>query len=219
MKRSMNEPRVFLVGAGGHGSVLADALRISGVRIAGIVDPAYAPGSALLGTEVLGDDGWLDAQRGSSAMLVNGFGAQPGQQIRERLYAQRRQQGFTFLAVRHPSAVVGDKVSLWEGSQVMAGTVLQCRAVIGENVVVNTRASVDHDCVVGDHAFIGPGAILCGGVQVSDGAFIGAGATLLTGVRIGARAVVGAGSVVVRDVLAGEWVIGNPATRLKMSGV
>ena len=78
--------------------------------------------------------------------------------------------------------------------------VLQSCAVICENAVINSSASVDHDCRIGARAFIGPGAILCGGVQVGAGALIGAGAVIPPGLSIGENAVVSAGAVIKRDV-------------------
>lgn len=211
----MTERRVILLAGGGHGSVVADALRAAGVQVQGVVDPASA---GVLGLPWLGDDAWLDGEAPGGIVLANGAGAAPGYGLRRRLYTERRAQGFRFLSVRHPAAVVGSECVLAEGSQLMAGCVLQCRVRLGENSVVNTRASVDHDCEVGVHAFVGPGATLCGDVQVGDGAFIGAGAVLLPGVRVGAGAVVAAGAVVVRDVAAGAWVRGHPAAPMKNKG-
>jgi acetyltransferase-like isoleucine patch superfamily enzyme len=66
--------------------------------------------------------------------------------------------------------------------------------------VVNSAASVDHDCWIGAHAFIAPGAVLCGGVHVGAGALIGAGAVIVPGVSIGEDAVIGAGAIIRRDV-------------------
>jgi sugar O-acyltransferase (sialic acid O-acetyltransferase NeuD family) len=208
----MTEPRVILLAGGGHGSVVVDALRAAGVAVAGVVDPAVTD---VLGLPRLGDDAWLDTQPKEGILLVNGAGAVPGRGLRERLYAARKAQGFRFVAVRHPSAVVGSACVLAEGSQLMAGCVLQCRVRVGENAVVNTRASVDHDCTIGAHAFVGPGATLCGEVRLGEGAFIGAGAVLLPGVQVGAGAVVAAGALVLRDVAPNAWVGGHPAVPLK----
>jgi sugar O-acyltransferase (sialic acid O-acetyltransferase NeuD family) len=204
----MIEDRIILVACGGHGSVVLDSLFAAGVRVHGIIDPS-SRGS--LGVPVLGDDAWLDRVGPAGVLLVNGAGAIPGQTLRQRLYEERKARGFRFAEVRHPSAVTGIEVVLAEGSQLMAGCVIQCRARVGHNSVVNTRASVDHDCVIGAHVFIAPGVTLCGAVGVGSGAFIGAAAVVLPGVRIGAGAVVGAGSVVVEDVQPGCWVVGAPA--------
>jgi len=209
----MNEKPVYLLAAGGHGSVVLDALAQMGVVVAGIVDPAMREGERVFGIPVLGGDAWLDGRRPEELLLANGAGAQPYDNLHGTLFERYRPRGFEFVCVRHPSAVVGRDAAFAEGSQVMAGCVVQCRARIGRNVVINTRASVDHDCVVEDHAFVGPGVTLCGEVRIGEGTFVGAGAVILPGIRIGARAIVAAGAVVARHVPAGALVVGVAASQ------
>lgn len=215
----MAEGGVLLLAAGGHGRVVADALLQKGVRVDGVVDPGLMPGTFVFGLSVRGDDSWLDQCGTRDWWLANGAGSTPSGELRRRLFITRKSQGFSFISVLHPSATVGLETKLDEGCQIMAGAVLQCRVRMGDNSVVNTCASIDHDCTIGAHAFIGPGAILCGGVEVGEAAFVGAGAVLLPGIRIGARAVVGAGAVVTSDVDDGVWVVGNPATQFNAGKV
>jgi sugar O-acyltransferase (sialic acid O-acetyltransferase NeuD family) len=211
----MHEAPVYLLAAGGHGSVVLDALLEMGVPVAGILDPAKRPGDSVFGVPVLGGDEWLADRDPRSARLANGAGAVPWQELRGRLFDRFHARGFGFVSVRHPSAVIGRDVDLEEGSQVMAGCVLQCRVRVGRNAVINTRVSVDHDCQVGAHVFVGPGATLCGEVSVGDHTFVGSGAVLLPGVKVGNHAVIGAGAVVTRAVPDGALVTGVPAAGRK----
>ncbi len=208
----MNKRRVLLLAAGGHGSVVLDALLVSGIHVAGIIDPGMRVGSALFDVPVLGGDAWLDQAKPDDILLVNGIGANPFKNLRGQFFSKWNQRGFNFLSVQHPSTVVGRETVLSEGSQIMAGSIVQCRVNIADNAVINTRASVDHDCKIGAHAFIGPGVTLCGDVCIGDNVFIGAGAIVLPGVTVGSNAVVGAGAVVTRDIHCRELVAGNPAT-------
>lgn len=208
----MNKGRVLLLAAGGHGGVVLDALLASGTRVAGIIDPGRPVGSAIFDVPVLGGDDWLDQAKPDDILLVNGIGANPFNNLRGRFFSMWKQRGFNFLSVKHPSAVVGRETVLSEGSQIMAGSIVQCRVSIADNAVINTRASVDHDCKIGAHAFIGPGVTLCGDVCIGDNAFLGAGAIVLPGITVGSNAIVGAGAVVTRDTACGEFVAGNPAT-------
>jgi sugar O-acyltransferase (sialic acid O-acetyltransferase NeuD family) len=214
----MAEREVYLLAAGGHGSVVLDALLSMGVHVAGILDPKLVPGSSVFSVPVVGDDGWLEGRDACGLLLVNGAGQVPRSDLRERIFKSLKAHGFDFSVVLHPSAVVGRKAELAEGSQVMAGAVVQCRARIGRNAVVNTRASVDHDCLVGDHAFVGPGSTLCGEVRVGIGAFVGSGAVILPGVVVGARAIVGGGALVADDVSEGAVVTGVPAAAWQERG-
>ena len=76
-------------------------------------------------------------------------------------------------------------------------------SIVGANVIVNTRASLDHECWIGDHVHLAPGVVLSGMVTVEEGAHIGTGAILIQGVRVGARALVPAGAIVLGNVPAG----------------
>ena len=209
--------QIFLLGGGGHGRVVLDALLSSGLNVAGVLDPNLKVGDQVFGVPVMGGDEFLDQVAPEDALLVNGLGANPCVGGRKRLFEDMKARGFSFDAVRHPSAVVGPECDLGESSQIMAGAVLQNRVRIGDNAVINTRASIDHDCVVGAHAFVSPGTVLCGVVTVAKSAFIGAGAVVLPGIQIGANAVVGAGAVVTKAVSAGWIVAGNPAVKIGMN--
>jgi sugar O-acyltransferase (sialic acid O-acetyltransferase NeuD family) len=207
----MGHESILVLGAGGHGSVVADALLSAGMAARGFVDPALPVGSPVVGLPVKGDDAWLLAQGPGASMLAHGIGARPGDPLRSRLFDEWVARGYRFATVRHAASVVGSQVELGYGVQLMAGSVLQCRVRTGKNVVINTGASVDHDCELEEHVFVAPGAVLCGGVRVGSGAFIGAGATVLPGVSIGKAAVVAAGAIVHRNVGESQWVAGNPA--------
>lgn len=200
----------LLIGAGGHGRVLLDTLLSQGTRVGGILDEGFVRGERVFNVPVLGADSWLESQEAGAFALANGAGS-PTSSLRRRVYEYWSERGFEFPSVLHPHAVVGREVQLRSGSQVFAGAVVQSRSVIGANAVINTRASIDHDCEIGAHAFVAPGAVLCGGVHVGAGAFVGACAVLLPGISIGDGAVVGAGAIVTKDVAARQLVLGSPA--------
>ncbi len=78
-------------------------------------------------------------------------------------------------------------------------------------MVINTAATVDHDCLIEDFAHIGPGSHLAGAVTVGRGAQVGIGASAVPGVHIGCWTVVGAGATVVQDLPSDVIAAGTPA--------
>jgi sugar O-acyltransferase (sialic acid O-acetyltransferase NeuD family) len=121
-----------------------------------------------------------------------------------------------WVTVVHPFSWVHPDVELGPGTLVCAGAIVQPGAKVGAHVLLNTKASVDHDTCVGDYVHIAV-AHLAGGASVDEGAFLALGSTVLPGVHVGAWATVGAGSVVTKNVRPGTTVVGVPARELHCS--
>lgn len=144
-----------------------------------------------------------------------------GDRARDRVELQSflEEQGCVPVSVIHPSAFVAADAGVGCGSQILAQAALCAGAAIGRACIVNTAATVDHDCILGDGVHLGPGVTLAGCVSIGDYSFIGASAVVLPGIRIGRDAVVGAGSVVTRNVPTGVVVYGNPARYIRDSRI
>jgi sugar O-acyltransferase (sialic acid O-acetyltransferase NeuD family) len=209
---------VIIVGAGGHGAVVADALLAAGERVIGFVDadPAMR-GRTICGLPVLGDDAALSGYSADDVRLGNGIGGTSGASLRRKVQIRLQEQGWTFVQVRHPSAVVSPFAVVGPGAQLMAASVLQPGANLGEGCIVNTGAVLEHDTVIGEFVHIAPGAIVCGSTRVGAGSHIGAGAVVRQGLRLGQETIVGAGAVVVTNYAGGGTLVGTPARPMEGS--
>jgi acetyltransferase EpsM len=215
---ALTEPhRVVVLGAGGHGTVLAEAAGLlSGVKVIGFLDrdPGRV-GTSVLGIPVLGGDEMLEDLAGRADTFLVGLGLGSGLVRRRQVFEHALAHRLLPLTLVHPQATLSPSAQLSAGCEVLAGSVVGPRAAVGTHATVNTAAVVEHDAVVGAHAFISPGAILLGAAQVGEGVLVGAGAVLLPGVTIGAGAVIAAGSVVTHDIDPGGRVAGVPARPLR----
>jgi acetyltransferase-like isoleucine patch superfamily enzyme len=185
--------RTLIVGAGAQGRVIADILRARGGHdaIAFIDENESLWGAEVNGIPVLG--GLAEVLRGNVqdlAMIV----ALGNPMVRLRVAKRIEEGGVALLNAIHPSAVV-----------------MPSNARIGNHVIVNTGAVVEHDCVVADLAAIGPGAHLGGRVTLGRAAFVSTGAIVVSRRSIGAESVVGAGAVVTRDLPERVLALGVPA--------
>ena len=97
---------------------------------------------------------------------------------------------------------------------IMAGAVINPYAKLGKGCIVNTCASVDHDCEVRDYVHVAVGAHLCGTVEVGAYTWIGAGATVSNNISICPECMIGAGAVVVKDIVEAGTYVGVPAGRV-----
>ncbi len=209
---------IIFWGATGQARVLREALASSEFRLVAVFDnrPLPSPFSDIpiyLGKE--GFSSWLAARSGSED--IHACVAIGGSRGIERLALQQwlQKQGIEPLTVIHPRAFVADDAEVGLGSQILAMSAVCTNVKLGDAVIVNTSASVDHDCMIGSGVHIGPGAHLAGEVQVEDHSFIGIGAVVLPRLRIGRGAIIGAGAVVIRDVSPGQTVAGVPAKEVE----
>ena len=167
-------------------------------------------GDSLLGIPILGTDEDIRHYNRKEIELVNGIGSVGVATLRRSVYEKFKAQGFHFRQVIHPSAVISRRAVLEEGVQVMAGAVINIGSRIGEDTIINTRASVDHDCRIGRHVHIAPGVTLSGSVSVGDETLIGTGSSVIQGISIGESSLVGAGSNVINNIPDDCKVYGNP---------
>ena len=116
-----------------------------------------------------------------------------------------------FITIMSATCICDDSIIIGEGSQIMAGAIIQVDTVIGDHCIINTAASVDHDCFIDSYVHIAPNSTLCGGVNVGECSFIGAGSVILPYIKIGKNCIIGAGSVVTKDIPDNSIAYGNPA--------
>lgn len=200
---------LLIVGAGGHGKVVADAALVRGSweEIAFVDDRAIEIQS-VLSLQVLGTTALLSGLRGRFSAAIVAIG---GASERIRLLEHCRTLGFELPPVVHPSATVSRFASLEVGCVVCAQAVVNPGSRLGAGCIVNTAASVDHDCELGSGVHVCPGARLAGNVRVGNRTWIGIASCVRQGVEIGSDVMVAAGSVVVADVTSGLTIMGVPA--------
>lgn len=205
--------QVFILGAGGHAKVVIDALLEASIMVAGCIEPDLSNVGAEIsrGIRVAGDEGVLLKLGPEQVYLVNGVGSIGTTDLRRRIFDRFKAAGFEFLQVLHPKAIISKEVTILEGSQIMAGAILQSGVFVGANTIVNSGSVVDHDCRIGDHCHVAPGATLSGRVLVGSNTHIGTGSSVIQDVRIGHNCLVGAGAVVTKDISDSLIARGVPA--------
>lgn len=206
---------VIMIGAGGHARVLLDLLACLGREILFITDRDEKwHGQSIGAIEVRGSDELILQYATDQVRLVNGVGSASPPLARREVYWRFRSRGYEFDTLLHPTAIIAERTRIEAGVQIMAGAIVQTGSHIGVNSLINTRASIDHDCRIGPHVHIAPGVTLSGDVRVGEATHIGTGATVIQGVSIGAEAMIGAAAAVIRDVPDRARVVGVPARPL-----
>lgn len=198
--------RTLIVGAGGHGKVVLDALRFSksflDIHVCFVDDNPQFHGLSVLGVEVFGSNDSIESDDEYHVAIGNNL-------LREQVTGLIESE--KLITVIHPRSVISPFCKIGKGVFVGAGAILGPDALLGNGVIVNHGAIVDHDCSVGDYSHIAPAATLAGRVILGSRVLVGAGAHILPGINIGSDCVIGAGAVVCKDVPAGKTVKGIPA--------
>lgn len=203
---------MLLVGAGGHGRVVADLAETGGWRDIVFADDRWPEVTRALDWPVLGTIADLPRLIESYPNAMSTIGDNG---LRLQTHRSLLQLGFTVPTLLHPTAVISNYAVLGEGTVAMANVVVNAGAQIGQCVILNTACTVDHDCLISEGAHISPGAHLAGDVAVGRLSWIGIGASVRGGVEIGNGATVGAGAAVVTNVPDAAVFVGVPAAAKK----
>ncbi|HEX7115961.1 MAG TPA: acetyltransferase [Steroidobacter sp.] len=200
---------LLVLGAGGHGRVVADAaISMREWDLIAFADDRSHASIKPLGLEIVGTMADFEAVAGRFDCIALGVG---DNRTRLSLYERCVRRGYQVAAVVHASAVVSSHATIGAGTVIFAQAAVNVGAMLGSVCIVNTGATIDHDCRLGNAVHISPGANLAGNVSVGHRAWIGIGACVRQGITIGEDVTVGAGSVVVKDVEPGVTVVGVPA--------
>ena len=190
---------VVIIGAGGHGRVVADIIKQSGDKVLGFLDDADIKNLPMLGKV-------KDCEKYSNKEFIIAIG---NNSIRRSI--AEKYPGLNYYSAIHPSAVIGSDVTIGKGTCVMPYAVVNNGATVENQCIINTGAIVEHDCYVNSFSHVSPGATLCGTVCVGKNTQIGAGSVVRNNITIADDVMIGAGSVVVKDITVSGTYVGVPA--------
>ena len=190
--------RLLIVGAGGHGRSVAEAVLAAGkYELAGFVDDAAPALQQVWHLPVFGDTADLARYREHADAAIVAMG---NNRLREALQHALYAAGFALATVVHPQAMVSPRAVIGEGGAIMAGAIVGVEAQLGAGVIVNCGAVIDHDGRVDDFGHLGVNAAMAGGSVLGRSAWMQAGSALGYGALVESGRVLGPGEVVNRTI-------------------
>lgn len=197
--------QLVIVGAGGHGKVIADiAIKTGYTDIVFIDDNAIGD---CLGYPIVGTCEIIESLNENKNDFVIAVG---NNKIRRRI---AEQHNVNWVSLIHPSAQIGADANIGKGTVVMAGAIINSCAKIGSHCIINSGAIIEHDNTIEDYVHVSPKAALGGTVYIGKGTHIGIGATVKNNVEICENCTIGAGAVVVKNIKESSTYIGIPAKK------
>ncbi|GKW54155.1 hypothetical protein NCCP2140_32080 [Pseudoalteromonas sp. NCCP-2140] len=203
--------QLAIVGASGHGKVIADIAEQLGF-IVKFYDDAYPSKTHIEHWTIHGTCADLIALKHQSPTCSNDVVVAIGNnEIRQQKIQLLQQSSFNLITLIHPTAVISKYAVIAQGCVVFAGAVINAFAKVGVGCIINTAAVVEHDCSIGDFTHICPNTALAGGVIVGSKSWIGIGSQVKQLVAIGSNCLIGAGSTVVKNIPDNVTAFGSPA--------
>ena len=194
--------RLIIIGAGGHGKVIADAALKNGYTNICCVDDS-ATGD-VMGFPIIGTTADVECLNDGNTDFVIGIGNNAIRKTIAEIY------NVNWVSIVHPSAQIGLDVEIGKGTVVMANAVVNVCAKIGEHCIINTGAIVEHDNVIENYAHISPNVALGGTVRIGSLTHVGIGATVKNNTEICSDCTIGAGAVVVKNIKEPGTYVGVP---------
>ena len=158
---------IVIIGAGGHGKVIADAIIKAGkYELKGFVDSKLP-----VGTKVFGDYEIIESQENiatlinNSTLFIIGIG---NNEVRKKIQEQLS-PSISWATVVHPSAVISYNVRIGEGSVVLANAVINADTKVGAFTIVDSGVIVDHECEIGDFSHLTIGTLVGSNSKLKSG--------------------------------------------------
>ncbi|MEZ7206969.1 acetyltransferase [Pseudoalteromonas sp. DY56-GL79] len=199
--------KLAILGASGHGKVVAEIAELNGYKVDFYDD--NSPSNTVVGAWIThGDTRALCQNLAQYDGIAVGIG---NSLVRAEKMALLSSFDAQFPILIHPTAMVSRYASLGVGSVVMANATVNVFSKIDDGVIVNTGAVIEHDCVIEQFAHICPSASIAGNCHIGEHTWVGIGSCIKQQITVGGATTIGAGSVVVKNIPAGVTAFGNPA--------
>ena len=213
-----------ILGAGGHGKVLADIAELNGWQNIVFYDDAYPTINKLEHWQVVGTSQDLIDKLNANAKNHSAIDSEIAGVIvgignnctRLRLQQKLLSHNAPIVSLIHPTAVISRYSKIDLGCVVKANAVINPFVQIAQACIINTACSIDHDCSLAAGVHVSPGVNIAGGVKLGQHSWLSIGSSVKPLVQIGDNVIVGAGAVVVDDIDSDQIVVGVPANPLSI---
>lgn len=196
-----------IIGASGHGKVVADLAELIGFKVT-FIDDNYPNKRSNEHWPIAGDLNFLLKNHELYDQVIVAVG---NNQVRNTLCIKLINKGLKLATLIHPSATISKYSVIGAGSVIFANAVVNAFARVGDNCIINTGAIVEHDCVLGDVAHLSPNVALAGGSKVGNFSWLGLGSVTKQLVEIGDNTTIGANSTVISNIPSSVIAVGTPA--------
>lgn len=215
MKNPRNNGSLYLLGAGGFAREIYSYLSqmefiYKGLKLVGFLDDnKRALDGFKVEHKIVGDIKSFDLDENDSLIL-----AVASPQFKEILSDFYYENAGCIINFIHPTAIIGNNVSIGDGSVFAPYSIATSDVKIGKACTINAFSSLGHDSIIGDFCTLSGHCDITGNVKLGNKVFMGTHASIIPSTIVESNVVIGAGSLVIRKVKKNSTVFGNPAKKI-----
>ena len=147
--------KLLVIGAGGHGKVVAEIAEAVGYEAVAFLDDNRA--------EAIGKTAEVGKFKEEYSEAFVGIG---NNKVRAEWLQKLRQCGYAIPTLVHPSAYVSKTAAIGMGTVVEPKAIVNANSQIAEGCIISVGAIVDHDVHIGAYCHVNAGAIVKAGAEV-----------------------------------------------------
>ena len=194
--KNIKDKKIALLGAGGHGKVVGEIAHLNNLKTIHFFDDNYK-NIKNYPFSIKGNFNKFEKLYNQYNFWFIAVGNNPERKdVFLKFYKFRK----NLINLIHPSSIVSKLSKIEYGICIMANVVINAGSHVKKGSIINTSASIDHDCIICDFVHIAPNATLCGNVLVENETLIGAGSSVHPNIKIGKNVKIGIGSKVFKDL-------------------
>ena len=148
--------KLLILGAGGHGRVVAEVAASLGYKVSFLDDKP--------GQNVVGRIAEVEKFKNRFDAFLVGIG---NNKLRRELLERLSGQGVSIATLISPSAIVSPSADIGAGTVVEPGAIINTGVKIGQGCIVSVGSIIDHDSVLEDFSHVNTGAICMSGAHVA----------------------------------------------------
>ena len=191
------EKKIAIIGAGGHGKVVGEIAALSEFEKIDFFDDKFNQIKKYPFSIVGNLDDLNNCLKNYDAFFV----AIGDNNKRYEKIEWLKKRNLNIINLIHPKSTISKLSNFGTGTCIMANAVINPGSLIKNGVIINTSASIDHDCFVDDFSHISPNCSISGNVILGKFSHLGTGTSVNPGIRIGNSVRTAIGSRVFSNIL------------------
>lgn len=160
--------KIVIIGAGGHGKVLAEIVKQNNNSLnLGFVDDGIEKETVVFDSITCwGTVNELITKQISVDGVVVGIG---NNEIRKKIVQQLKTAGIPIESVVHPSVQIASSTVIGKGVAILQGAVISTLVHVEEGAIIDVGVVVNHEATVKSFAHLTIGTIVCNNAVIHEG--------------------------------------------------